>query len=94
MIASHAIFILFLFALGACIGSFLNVVIWRLPQIEHDPNDRSIFGPMLRTIEGLSNPPSHCPRCKRPLKWYDTDHVFNDEARQERMDWLVRVLGL
>ena len=30
----HAIFILFLFALGACVGSFLNVVVWRLPRDE------------------------------------------------------------
>jgi leader peptidase (prepilin peptidase) / N-methyltransferase len=28
----HAFFILSLFALGACVGSFLNVVIWRLPR--------------------------------------------------------------
>jgi leader peptidase (prepilin peptidase)/N-methyltransferase len=31
---NHAIFILFLFAFGACVGSFLNVVVWRLPRNE------------------------------------------------------------
>jgi len=28
----HAIYIAFTFALGACVGSFLNVVVWRLPR--------------------------------------------------------------
>ena len=30
----HAVYIVFLFALGACVGSFLNVVVWRLPRDE------------------------------------------------------------
>lgn len=37
----HVIFILFFFALGACVGSFLNVVVWRLPRDEslvHPPS--------------------------------------------------------
>ncbi len=50
----HVIFIPFIFALGACIGSFLNVVVWRLPR-----------------GESLVNPPSHCPKCNKRLRWYD-----------------------
>ncbi len=43
------------FLLGAVIGSFLNVVIFRLP----DPASSIAF------------PPSHCPRCSTPIRWYD-----------------------
>src|SRR5574340_1482121 len=43
-----------LFALGGAIGSFLNVVVYRVPA-------------------GMSlvEPGSHCPHCKRPIRWFD-----------------------
>ena len=30
----HLPYIIFVFAIGACVGSFLNVVVWRLPRDE------------------------------------------------------------
>jgi leader peptidase (prepilin peptidase)/N-methyltransferase len=42
--------------LGACVGSFLNVVIWRLQQ--HDPAKRSLLGR------------SHCPHCGAAIPWF------------------------
>lgn len=43
--------------LGACVGSFLNVVIWRLPQ--DDPKKRGLGGR------------SHCPHCGALIRWFD-----------------------
>jgi leader peptidase (prepilin peptidase)/N-methyltransferase len=39
--------------LGLAVGSFTNVVVWRLPR-----------------GASLLRPPSHCPRCGRPLRWW------------------------
>lgn len=45
----------FAFVLGAVVGSFLNVVIIRLPV----ENESIIF------------PASRCPECLQPIRWYD-----------------------
>jgi len=47
--------------LGALVGSFLNVVILRLPE-EH---------------ESIVFPASHCPKCQTPLHWYDNIPVLS-----------------
>lgn len=47
--------IIFSFIFGACIGSFLNVVILRLPE----------------EGASLVHPPSRCPNCLQNIKWYD-----------------------
>ncbi len=46
---------------GSIIGSFLNVVILRLPQ-----EDKSIVFPA-----------SHCPNCKKNLAWYENIPIFS-----------------
>jgi leader peptidase (prepilin peptidase)/N-methyltransferase len=49
-------------AFGACVGSFLNVVIHRLPQ--DDPRARSLGGR------------SRCPQCGAQIAWRDNVPVF------------------
>jgi leader peptidase (prepilin peptidase)/N-methyltransferase len=66
----HPFYIIFFFALGSCVGSFLNVVVWRLPRVEHVETE-SIFHGFFRSWQALSFPASHCPKCDKPLKWYD-----------------------
>jgi len=48
------IWAVFVSALGCCIGSFLNVVIYRLPR-----------------EKSLVSPGSACPRCGKPIRFYD-----------------------
>lgn len=51
----------FLFIVGAVIGSFLNVCIYRIPQHEK-------FWPSLRSVV---SPPSSCPNCRNLIPSYD-----------------------
>lgn len=51
---------IFAFVLGALWGSFANVCIYRWPPTDEHPKGRSVV-----------HPPSHCPACKTPIRWYD-----------------------
>lgn len=49
--------LLWLFVLGAVVGSFLNVCIYRLPQHES----------LWDQLRGLNHPPSSCPWCQKRI---------------------------
>ena len=76
----HPVYSLFaLSILGLCIGSFLNVVILRLPaMLQHGWQEqcRELLGTSPEEGEpspeklGLAFPASHCPSCKEPLKFW------------------------
>lgn len=53
-------FLILFTLLGIAVGSFLNVVIIRLPKEEN-----------------IAFPPSNCPTCKHPLKWYHNIPLFS-----------------
>ena len=54
------VFACFAFAFGACVASFLNVCIWRLPR-----------------NESVVSPPSHCPDCNAPIRWYQNIPILS-----------------
>lgn len=71
-----AMFYLLVAIFSLCIGSFLNVVIYRTPIMmqqqwqeeylsDQDPEYTSI-----QATFNLSLPASHCPNCQHPLRWY------------------------
>jgi prepilin signal peptidase PulO-like enzyme (type II secretory pathway) len=59
---------------GLSVGSFINVVVYRLPQIlEHEwreADDDHVDAPASERIS-LSWPPSHCPACQTPLRVWE-----------------------
>jgi leader peptidase (prepilin peptidase)/N-methyltransferase len=59
---------------GAVAGSFLNVVIHRLPRLI-DSHEGQVS--LAKYVCGLSWPPSHCPGCGHHLEWRDNIPVLS-----------------
>ncbi len=63
--------------LGLCLGSFLNVVIHRLPgMLEHEWKQQS-DGDQLTPAPNLASPPSSCPSCGSRIRAYQNIPVVS-----------------
>ena len=75
MTAVDLLAMIFLLALGASLGSFLNVIVLRLPAVEI-PSTATTWQTACLQLHGISYPPSHCPKCGYQLRWYDNFPVL------------------
>ena len=58
--------------LGLVVGSFANVCIHRLPLEREPATGRFAWAiDLWRQVSSIVHPPSHCPRCGRPIRPWD-----------------------
>src|SRR5579872_4943021 len=57
----YVVVLVWLFTVGTVFGSMLNVCIYRLPREER----------FWKALRFMVYPPSHCPRCRERIRFYD-----------------------
>ncbi|MBX7230336.1 MAG: A24 family peptidase [Burkholderiaceae bacterium] len=71
------------FLFGLLIGSFLNVLVFRLPKAMHiyweaqAKRGQEDLSPPPHWLRGLSKPASSCPKCGHLIKWYENIPVLS-----------------
>lgn len=82
MFISHSIDLILIGIFGMLVGSFLNVVIYRLPKMlekQWAAECASLSGKELPTAEpfNLMVPRSRCPQCNHQIRWYENMPVIS-----------------
>ena len=97
--ATPWLFLTTITALGLIVGSFLNVVILRLPRMMEQewqrdcPELQDLPAPEQETLS-LSRPASHCPGCKSPIKPWQNIPVVSYLVLRGRCAHCQRSIGL
>ena len=82
MFISHSIDLILIGIFGMLVGSFLNVVIYRLPKMlekQWAAECASLSGKELPAAEpfNLMVPRSRCPQCNHQIRWYENMPVIS-----------------